>query len=231
MEAQVGRAEAPSDGALAFRDDVHGMMFSGDHRIRLVGPRSAAVPHLETFAEHPQRRTWNMQWSMGPKAVQDLPRVNEVARAFGTDMRVVLPLQALRRTPLNIHLRSPLRIANVPYPLLVIDDRAFLSGPLGTPLADTFWSVEDAELVERAARVFLAAWDAGTTVDDNDLPPRLPERRLEVALRLVDGFSDREIAADLGVSERTVSAEVSRIVSWVGARSRGHAVALLVGAG
>ncbi len=61
--------------------------------------------------------------------------------------------------------------------------------------------------------------------------PALPERTLEVALLLADGASDAEIAEALGISRRTVSAEVRAVIDWAGARSRGHAIALLVGAG
>jgi DNA-binding NarL/FixJ family response regulator len=74
-------------------------------------------------------------------------------------------------------------------------------------------------------------WDAAVPLEESGAPQPLPPRTLQVALRLVDGFTDKAIAAELGVSERTVSGEVKRVVEWAGARSRGHAVALLVGAG
>jgi DNA-binding NarL/FixJ family response regulator len=45
----------------------------------------------------------------------------------------------------------------------------------------------------------------------------LGDRTREVALALLDGASDREIAAEVGVSERTVPAEVHRVVQWLGA--------------
>ena len=42
-------------------------------------------------------------------------------------------------------------------------------------------------------------------------PPFTP-RMVDIALLLVDGATDREIARSLGVSERTVSADVRRDV-------------------
>ncbi|WP_084696883.1 helix-turn-helix transcriptional regulator [Phycicoccus jejuensis] len=59
----------------------------------------------------------------------------------------------------------------------------------------------------------------------------LPERPFRVALFLLDGHSDREIATALGVGARTVSHEVREVVAWLGARNRSHAVAMLVAAG
>ncbi|WP_169742089.1 LuxR C-terminal-related transcriptional regulator [Phycicoccus jejuensis] len=52
-----------------------------------------------------------------------------------------------------------------------------------------------------------------------------------MALFLLDGHSDREIATALGVGARTVSHEVREVVAWLGARNRSHAVAMLVAAG
>lgn len=227
----MARGERTSDAVLAFIDEVRELMLAGDSRVRLLGPREAATDVLDQFSTHPQRRAWNMQWTLGSRSIIEHPDANATSRAFGTDLRMLVPLKALLRAPLNVHLETPLRVGAVPYPLLVVDELAFLAGPLGTPLADTFWAAEDPALVERAASAYLTVWDAAVPVAESVAPPPLPARALQVALCLVDGMTDREIAARLGVSERTVSAEVRRVVEWAGARSRGHAVALLVGAG
>jgi DNA-binding CsgD family transcriptional regulator len=207
------------------------MMLADDPRVRLLGSRAGANAYLDEYALSPPLRAWNMQTTVHSRMVLHNPRGNAAARAFGTDLRMVVPLHGVRRAPLSVQLESPLRIGPVPFPLLVADEVAFLAGPHGTHLTDTFWALEDPELVGRAADAYLAVWHAATPVEELDLPQRLPDRTFEVALRLIDGLTDREIAAALDVSERTVSAEVSRVVAWTGARSRGHAVALLVGAG
>ncbi len=225
------RGERTSDAVLGFADEVRELMFAGDRRVRLLGGREQSGPVLDGLSTDPPRRGWNMQWTLPVKGFAAHRQTNAASRAVGADQRLLSPLRAFLRRPLNVHIESSVRVGPVPYPLLVVDDRAFLAGPLGTPLADTFWAVEDLELVERAARAYLAVWDAAVPLAESDAPRPLPPRTLEVALRLVDGLTDREISAQLGVSERTVSAEVNRVVEWAGARSRGHAVARLVGAG
>ena len=50
-----------------------------------------------------------------------------------------------------------------------------------------------------------------------------------IGIRLAEGASDREIARDLGVSERTVSSDVREMSRRLGARSRPHAIALISG--
>ncbi len=227
----MGRQDAPSDVGVAFRDEVHRMMLAEDPRVRLLGSRTGANAYLDQFALSPPLRAWNMQSTVHSRMVLQNPRGNAAARDFGTDLRMVVPLHGIRRAPLSVQLETPLRVGPVPFPLLVADEVAFLAGPHGTHLADTFWVLDDPVLVGRAAEAYLAVWNGATPVEELDLPQRLPDRTFEVALRLIEGMTDREIAAALNVSERTVSAEVARIVSWVGARSRGHAVALLVGAG
>ena len=52
---------------------------------------------------------------------------------------------------------------------------------------------------------------------------------VEIGFLLTDGATDREIAKALGVSERTVSAQVAEITRRLGARNRGHAIALIGG--
>ncbi|QKE85194.1 helix-turn-helix domain-containing protein [Arthrobacter sp. NEB 688] len=59
----------------------------------------------------------------------------------------------------------------------------------------------------------------------------MPERRFHVALLLLEGHSDQEVADALQVGARTVSHEVRAVVAWLGARNRSQAVAMLVGAG
>jgi DNA-binding CsgD family transcriptional regulator len=227
----VTRGERTSDAVLGFADEVHELMLAGDPRVRLLGSREQAHAAIDGFSASPQRRAWNMQWTLRIRGIVEHPQTNAASLTHGTDLRLVAPLRAFLRRPLNVHIQSPVRVGAVPYPLLVVDEVAFLSGPLGTAFADTVWAVEDPDLVGRAALAHLAVWEAAVPLEESDVPRPLPPRTLEVALCLVDGLTDREIATQLGVSERTVSAEVNRVVEWAGARSRGHAVALLVGAG
>ncbi|HMM96910.1 helix-turn-helix transcriptional regulator [Phycicoccus sp.] len=137
-----------------------------------------------------------------------------------------------RDQPLATSLEPALRVGAVPLSLLVADERWLVfSPPVSRPAPEYAWYTEDPTLVAAASAAFLECWEASLPWQEAGLRPPLPERRLQVALLLLDGHSDREIAEELGVSARTVSAEVRAIVDWLGARSRSHAVAMLVGAG
>lgn len=56
--------------------------------------------------------------------------------------------------------------------------------------------------------------------------PLLTERELEVAMRVAEGSTNREIAASLGLSVRTVEVHVGRLFAKFGVRSRSELTAL-----
>jgi two-component system NarL family response regulator len=56
--------------------------------------------------------------------------------------------------------------------------------------------------------------------------PELTRREQQVLIEIADGASNRETAAALGISERTVGVYVSSILSKLGARSRTEAISL-----
>lgn len=222
--------------ATTFLDEVDTLVLAGDARMLLLGSAPEIAPHLAAAAER-STRVWNMQNVMSARSLREAQPLNELSHRRGADLRLVVPAQVLRRTPLltsySVRLRTPsvpdpLRVAPVPRPMILVDDAVFVAGPLGTRLAHTAWRTTDPGLVDRARQAYLAVWDTALPADEAGGRPPLPDRTAEVAMRLIDGASDREIAADLGVSERTVSAEVRTVVDWLGARSRGHAIAMLV---
>jgi len=57
-------------------------------------------------------------------------------------------------------------------------------------------------------------------------PPPLTAHELETLQLIADGFTNREIAALLGVSEDTVKARMRVVFAKLRTRSRSHAVAL-----
>ncbi|WP_169742090.1 helix-turn-helix domain-containing protein [Phycicoccus jejuensis] len=73
-------------------------------------------------------------------------------------------------------------------------------------------------------------WSRSAPWQEVGLRPPLPQRRFQVALLLLKGYSDREVADELQVGGRTVSQEVREVVAWLGARNRAHAIAVLAGA-
>jgi predicted ATPase/DNA-binding CsgD family transcriptional regulator len=94
---------------------------------------------------------------------------------------------------------------------------------------DTAWAEGQALSVEQAvasARRLLAT-PASVSVPDRS-PPRLSPRELDVLRLLVAGHHDREIAAALRVSPRTVQTHVASLFSKFGVNSRVEVTAIAV---
>lgn len=70
------------------------------------------------------------------------------------------------------------------------------------------------------------AGGSGTAPATNEIP--LTAREVEVVRLLVDGFTNGEIGAALGISERTVQSHVASARGKLHARSRTHLAALVL---
>jgi DNA-binding CsgD family transcriptional regulator len=70
----------------------------------------------------------------------------------------------------------------------------------------------------------------GFELPGNPLAP-LTRRELEVLRLVAEDRTDREVAARLGIGERTVRAHVSRVILKLGVASRVGAAVTFVGAG
>ena len=57
--------------------------------------------------------------------------------------------------------------------------------------------------------------------------PTLTPRELEVLALVAEGYSTREIAQALWITDETVRTHVRRLLSRLGARTRAHAVAIV----
>ena len=112
------------------------------------------------------------------------------------------------------------------HPLIVSDRRRIL---VGDATGETIWTSTDRGVVDGAVRLFEGLWAvAEPAVPEGQHPPFTP-RMVDIALLLVKGATDREIARSLGVSERTVSGDLRQMSTRLGARSRAHAIALISG--
>jgi DNA-binding CsgD family transcriptional regulator len=58
------------------------------------------------------------------------------------------------------------------------------------------------------------------------LPRKLTTREVEVLALVADGYSTKEIARELWITEETVRTHVRRVLERLGARTRAHAVAI-----
>lgn len=214
-----------------FFDEAVGLVVAGDPRMERAGGMRDAPEVIARWARSAREELWTLQHSSSARSLRRSAPTNAIVRAHGVTVRVVTTTRALVDCPLLPSAVPEVRIGYAARPLFVVDETvALLTGPLDTPLSAYLWATTDPRLVARAVASARACWEHAAPWQVHTDRPALPERTLDVALRLADGQSDREIAEGLEVSPRTAAAEVRRVVDWCGARSRGHAIAILVGA-
>lgn len=221
-----------SGRAAAFFEAAHRSIADADGRFTLVGPVTEVGRLLATLTEGTHRRVWSMAERTSLGHLRRRHDGTRAAVARGVDCRWVLSPGATRVRLLSSFLRpevEPVRIVPVPGAMLVADDLLLLAGRRGTHRHGEVWRSDDPEVVDAAASAYLDLWDRGRPLEEVATVPPLDERSLAVALGMIDGDTDREIADRLGVAPRTVQATVRRVVDWCGARNRTHAVALMSG--
>jgi NarL family two-component system response regulator LiaR len=109
--------------------------------------------------------------------------------------------------------------------------KALESGAIGYLLKDI--SADELARAIRlayAGRATLSPEAAQSLVETTNLPPApgldLTERELDVLTLMVEGLSNNQIAAKLGVSTSTIKSHVSNVLSKLGVGSRTEAVTL-----
>lgn len=228
----VGGNARTGDDAVAFFDEVQAHLEDDDGAFRLLGTPLDMDKHLRDLPDLTHRRVWTMaeRASLGSLRRGHEQTLRSVAR--GVDCRTLLSPFAVRVRLITSFLRrdtSPCRVVVVPGSMLLADDVLLVGGRRGSPLATTIWRTEDPDLVERSAAAHEDVWASAVPVEEAAEYSALTERELAVALGMIDGDTDQEIAARLGIAPRTVQVLVRRIIDWCGARNRTHAVALLAG--
>lgn len=205
----------------------HALIDAGDPRFTLFSTVEDVAAPLAELAASLRVSHWNMQRHMTIASIRKAQPDDERMRRRGVQSRMILPRRvADGRCPLFSSYEPELRLAPVPHPLLVADGRLVV---VGDSTGDAVWTSSAPDVVAGAVGLFEQVWQtAARAVPEGEDPPYTP-RMLEIALLLVDGATDREIARALGVSERTVSGDVRVMSSRLGARSRAHAIALISG--
>ena len=102
----------------------------------------------------------------------------------------------------------------LPITQLILADRSTAMIPaLATPPGQAALLVESEELVRPLEAAFQATWEASETVEfaDHDPVDRLGKRSREVLVLLAAGLTDEAIARELGVTDRTVRRQISRL--------------------
>jgi DNA-binding CsgD family transcriptional regulator len=224
MVTNAEPTQAPGWGLFA---EWHALIDRCDPRFTLVATvREMAEPLAQIVA--PIRISmWNMQRHHTIHTLRDYAGLDASLRRKRVDLRYVLPRRvAERRFPLASSSEPELRLAPVAHPLLIADGRRMV---VGDSTGETVWTSSDPETVARAVRFYEGVWGtAEPAVPEGEDPP-YTARMVDIALRLVDGATDREIARSLGISERTVSSDVREMSRRLGARSRARAIALISG--
>ncbi|MBD3783350.1 MAG: helix-turn-helix transcriptional regulator [Micrococcales bacterium] len=196
--------------------------------VRMARPLAEAFRRLEAGT---RQSLWNMQKDVRPSFNRRIHDLTESSRARGVDERFVHERSGVLRNPLLTSFEPTARLAPVSTQMLVVDGRYLVVPGAAGRHTSTAFGTADPELVRLGREAFEEVWAASVGWQEAGLLPPLPDRRFQVAVLLLDGFSDREIAERVEVSPRTVSVEIRAIVEWLGARNRTHAIAMLVGAG
>jgi DNA-binding CsgD family transcriptional regulator len=226
-----GSAAVSPGGQRDFFRWVHSRLRAGDERFVQLGTVEASLAAgVEALATSVRRSVWH---------VTQVPHWQEAraARALATledrrdlDTRYVTDPRSLTRLPMLGSLHPQGRVAHVVGPLLLVDARVvFVGAPHGDPQAGQVWRSTSPAVVGAAAACFEAVWAASEAVHEPGEEPTFSPRMVEIGFLLTDGATDAEIARELAVSARTVSAEVAEIVRRLGARNRSHAIALIGG--
>ena len=228
----TGRAGPGSDPPEFFRW-VQGLAVSGDPRLTQAG---SVDELLRSRAAEVGGGLRSSLWHM-----THLPTWSEVraARALtargrrGIDLRYVTSERTLTQLPLlSSHHHPYLRVGPVVGPMLLLDHAVvFVGAPHGHQLTGTVWSSTNGPVVAEAVRCFETTWSVARPAVGRGEDPPFTRRMVDIAFLLTEGASDREIARQLHVSERTVSADVAEIVRRLGARGRAHAIALVSSGG
>ena len=173
-------------------------------------------------------------WAMQPMLFWD-PRngmiaIDEQTRQRGVDLRFITGERSAVANPLITSEMPHVRFGPAPAQFILIDaTTAVVGGPIGGDDYPTAWLTTRDDLVTVVRDVWEAALPQSRPgVAEGSEPPFTP-RQCHVARRMVLGVKDAAIARELGVSVRTVAAEVSALLDGLGATSRAEAALVLRG--
>jgi DNA-binding CsgD family transcriptional regulator len=221
---------SPSDSpelTQAFFADVHARVAAGDPAFRFLGMTGTGARALAELLAQVQTSAWNMQRMMNFHAMKEGRGLTDDARRRGVEFRVVVSPSAPVLNPVHSSYSPDLRVGPVGGPMLVLDGRHVVVPGFD---GDSIWVSSDARTVEHGIRAYKAVWALSHRVVPEGEDPPLTPRMMDVAWLLADGASDRVISRELGISERTVSAEVREIGRRLGASNRARTIARICGA-
>lgn len=206
---------------------IRSRIAAGDPRMSFLGTTEKAGDALAEIAAGTRTSVSNMQRWLSFYTLRDGWELTQDARRRGVSMRMVTSPAALVMSPIASSYLPYLRVGPVPYPLMILDSRHVVVPGID---ADSIWTSSDPDVVAMADRAFDAVWSVSPPAVPAGEEPLLTPRMVTMAFLLADGATDRQISRELGISERTVSAEVRELGRRLGASNRGHTIARICGA-
>lgn len=198
-----------------------------DPSLTFLGTTQSAGEALADLSAGVRSHVSNMQRWVSFYSLRDGWELTERARRRGVGMRMVTSPAAVVMSPIASSFLPYLRVGPVPYALMILDSHHVVVPGID---ADSMWTSSDSEVVEMADRAFDAVWSVSPPAVPAGEEPPLTPRMVSIAFLLADGASDRVISRELGISERTVSAEVREIGRRLGGANRAHTIARICGA-
>lgn len=195
----------------------------------------AGAPAIDDALAQLEPRATRSVWSMYPVTrfhpLDPAQQLNDRSGERGLDLRTVVSEHCLTVNPLISSIRPGLRIGHVFSTFILIDrSTAVLFGPPTEKGEPTAWRCTEPSLLDTVSSFWDLVWDTSRpAVPPGEAPPFTP-RQVVIASRMTVGTKDAAIARELGVSIRTVVAEVALIVDKLGARGRVDAI-LRMGSG
>lgn len=177
-----------------------------------------------------RRSAWSMQPTIRFDPGDDLRSTDARSLARGLDMRTITTERTLRLNPLCSSEDPELRIGPALFQCILVDgSTAVVGGPLSAQGFPTAWLATRTDVVARVTDLWHETWARSRPAVPVGAAPPFTPRQCLVARRLVVGTKDAAIARELGVSLRTVAAEISHLMSSLGASNRAAATFALRG--
>ena len=209
-----------------------------DHRsgrptpgFRLLGEGLGQIDAGLTAMEPTARSSvWTMQPFLGWDPENAMIVLDEQTRRRGLDLSFITSERSATAYPLISSEMPHVRFGPAPTQFILLDRRAaVLGGPPSDGGYPTAWLTAREDLVALVRSIWGTALPLSRPgVPDGAAPP-FTARQCLVARRMVLGVKDAAIARELGVSVRTVAAEVAALLDGLGAGSRAEAALLLRG--
>lgn len=199
---------------------------------RRLGTGSEEIERNLAEAVEPltRRSAWSMQPLIHFDPSDGVRRTNARSSARGLDMRTMTTERTLRINPLASSEDPGLRIGPALFQCILVDEStAVVGGPLSPQGFPTAWLATRSDVVEHVIRLWHETWARSRPAVPAGTAPPFTARQCLVARRLVVGTKDAAIARELGVSLRTVAAEISHLVAQLGASNRAAATLALRG--